>query len=296
VSIKPILKFGLLVILAVMLSMTTVIFGALPMRALRRVYGRWPFWVAFASVSAGVMAWISPSYGLLVLSLAVGVGAYAEIEDHGLSVFVSGFVASLAAIGTTILGVGAWIHFTKVALVDSVRRHLEPLVDKLVAMNGGSSISVEAVMQQLPSGIIIGLIAALAIALIGESWALRWIGEEEKARVPQSQLSSFRVPDLFIWLTIVSIFGAFFQHGIKWVETISLNALNVLVVIFFFQGLAVVSHAFRVYRVSPFWQGLWYIIFVIQLFLVVSFVGFVDYWIEFRERLSRKPAETKKGI
>lgn len=294
-SIKPIFKFGLLVIAAVFLSMTTVVLGALPMRTNRRVYGRWPFWSAFMVASIAVMALISPSYGLLILSLAVGIGTYAEIEDHGRSVFTSGFVASLAAIGTTILGVGVWIHFTKVALIESVRKQITPLVDKLVAMNSGSAVSVETVMQQLPSGIVIGIISALAVALIGESRMLKWIGENERGAT-ENRLSSFRVPDIFIWVTIVSIFGAFFQHGIKWVETVSLNTLNVLVVVFFFQGLAVIAHAFRVYRVSPFWQGLWYIIFVIQLFLVVSFVGFVDYWMEFRERLSRKPAETNKGI
>lgn len=294
-SIKPVFKFSLLVIATILLSMTTVVLGALPMRTLRRVYGRWPFCLAFALVSVAVMALVSPSYGLLILSLAIGIGIYTEIEDHGGSVFVSGFVASLAAIGTTILGVGIWVHYTKVAIIESVRQQIAPLVDKLVAMNGGSAVSVETVMQQLPSGIVIGIITALAVALIGESRMLKWVGENEKS-VSDNRLSSFRVPDLFIWLTIVSIFGAFFQHGIKWAEILSLNVLNVLVVVFFFQGLAVIAHAFRVYRVGPFWQGLWYIIFVIQLFLVVSFVGFVDYWIEFRERLSRKPAETNKGI
>lgn len=292
--IKPFFKFLLLVVLAVFLSMTTVVFGALPMRALRRVYGRLLYWATFVLVAAAVMVLISPSYALLILSLAIGIGAYAEIEDHGRSVFAAGFVASLAAIGTTILGAGAWIHFTKVPVIESVRNQITPLVDKLTTMNGGAAISVDAVIQQLPSGIVIGIVAALAIALIGEKRALYWVGAT--SRGSSVSLSSFRVPDLFIWVTIVSILGAFFRHGHIWIEITALNVLNVLVVVFFFQGLAVAAHAFRVYRVSPFWQGLWYIVLVIQLFLVVSFVGFVDYWMEFRERLSRKPAETNKGF
>lgn len=293
--IKPFFKYFLLVALAVVLSMTTVVFGALPMLTLRRVYGRTIYWPTFVFVAAAIMILLSPSYALLILSLAIGIGAYTEIEDHGRSVFAGGFVASLAAIGTTILGVGAWIHFTKIQLIESVRNQITPLVDKLMAMNGGAAISVDTVIQQLPSGIVIGIIAALAIALIAEKRALYWVGENAVVE-PSLSLNSFRIPDFFIWVTIASIFGAFFRHGHVVIEITALNVLNILVVVFFLQGLAVVSRAFDVYRVSPFWRGLWYIVLVIQLFLVVSFIGFVDYWMEFRERLSRKPAETKKGI
>ncbi len=294
--VKAVFKYVLLVVLSVVLSMTTVIFGALPMRALRKTYGRAAFWTAFVLISFGIMAFVSPSYGLLILSMSMMIGVYSEIEEQGRPVFTSGFVAALAAIGTTVIGVALWIRRTKISLVDSVREQVTPLVDKLVAMNGNASVSVDAVVQQLPSGMVIGLITALAIALMGEGRLLNWLGEVDSSSSQERNLSSFRVPDLFVWLAIAAIFGAFFRHGNTLAETISLNVLNILVVVFFFQGLAVVAHAFRTYRVSPFWQGLWYIVLVIQLFLLVSLVGFVDFWMEFRERLSRKPAETNKGF
>lgn len=297
---KPILKLILLIAAAVVLSITTVVFGALPMRAMRRVYGRTIYWGSLLAVSLLIIALFSPSYGLLVLTLAVAMGAYSEIEELGGSIFISGFAGALAGIGMTFLGVAIWVHRSSLPLIDVLREKLVPVVERLSNMNGGSSVTVEMALQQLPSGLVIGLLTAMAVSLIGENRVLHWVGYDSKRELERPQagrsLGTYRVPDVFIWLAIAAIFGAFFKHGNALVESISVNALNVLVVVFFFQGLAVVSHLFRTYRVSPFWQGLWYLVLVVQLFPVVSLVGFVDFWIEFRERLTRKPAENKKGI
>jgi hypothetical protein len=92
------------------------------------------------------------------------------------------------------------------------------------------------------------------------------------------------------------ILGAFLKHGKEPLEIASVNALNVLIVLYFFQGLAVISNVFRSFKVAPFWQAIWYTLFVLQLFLMVSLLGFVDYWLEFRVRLARDTAETNRGF
>ncbi len=293
---KAILKFSFLVGLALALSMTTFVLGALPMRAARLAYGRLAFWMGFGASSAALAALGLPSYGLTVFALVVIVGVYTDIEEHGGSIFTSALVAVLTAIGTTALCGGLWLHHAKVHLVDEVHTQVATMVDHLTAMNVNASINVDSIMQQLPSMIVIGVIIALALSLIGERRALRWLGVSRRYPEHAASRSSFRVPDVLIWLTIAAIFGAFFRHGNEAIEIFSINALNVFVVIFFFQGLAIVARAFRAFKVAPFWQGLWYIVLVLQLFLLVSLVGFADFWLEFRERLTRKPATTNKGF
>jgi uncharacterized protein YybS (DUF2232 family) len=106
----------------------------------------------------------------------------------------------------------------------------------------------------------------------------------------------FRAPDACVWMMIVAILGAFLKHDFSEIKVVSTNLLNVLVVVYFFQGLAIVSYVFEALKVSPLWRGIWYLLILVQLFLMVSLVGFVDFWLEFRERLSRKSTQENKGF
>jgi hypothetical protein len=74
---------------------------------------------------------------------------------------------------------------------------------------------------------------------------------------------------------------------------LAINVFNVLVILFFLQGLAVVEQLFQLLRAGRILRWVSYCIVVLQLFLFVSVVGFVDYWLDFRKRFSKfKPAET----
>lgn len=294
---KSSFKFILLMGLAIALSATTVVFGAAPMRIVRRSHGRAAFWLGHMVVVGAFAATGLVSYAAVFAALAVLVGVYSEAEDHGSSAFHSAAVAILATIGASALAVGTWLFQTKANFLGEVKAQIVPLVEQMSAVNQGIQLNVDTVIQQLPSGILIVLMGSLAIALMWERRLLRWFQQPQQAGGwTTERLSAFRVPDLTVWLVMVAILGAFLQHGNRWLETVSINAINVFVVIYFFQGLAVVSEAFQAFKVSPFWQGIWYVIIVLQLFLLVSFLGFIDYWLDFRERLSRKPAETNKSF
>lgn len=295
--LKPILTCILLIAAAMLLSASTFVFGAIPMRAVRLAYGRLVYWGGFALASAGFALVGMPAYAILMFAMVVVVGVYTDVEEHGGSVFISGLLAILASLGMAALSGGLWIQRSKIHLMDEVRAIVATIEANAAAGRPNFNLNAEAIIQQLPSIAVIAVIAALALALICERRALAFVVKRPMTSpASEARLSSFRIPDVFIWLTIAALFGAFVKHGHSLVETVSVNSLNVLVILFFFQGLAVVSHAFRAFKVAPFWQGLWYIVLVLQLFLIVSLVGFVDFWIEFRERLARKSAATNKSI
>ena len=289
------IKYILLIMMAALLSPSTVILGALPMRVLRRSYGRLPYWAGMLATAAVISAAGVPFWGLILLALTVATGVYAEIEEQGGSAFLSGFGGILTAVGVSVLSVGAWVYTTGSHLLAEVRAQVAPMVASLTQVNTGApAITVDQVIQELPSGIVVALMVALAIALIGESKlrnALRLSSER-----PEGQpLKSFRVPDALVWAVILTVLGAFFKHGIGWLQISSQNVFQVLMAVYFFQGLAVVAHVFESFKVSPLWQGLWYLVLVLQLFLAVSLVGFADYWLEFRSRLTGKPATPDKN-
>lgn len=292
------LKYILLLGLAVVLTSTTFVLGALPMRVVRRAYGRSAFWGGFAILAIVVAFAGIPLYAVFLSALAILVGVYAEVEEHGGSLFISGLAGTLTAIGATALGGGLWLQRSKLRLGDEIRAQVSLLLDQMTKINPNTVFNVDSIMQQLPSMVVIALICSLAISLVGEARMLLWMGSPlaGKALAERNRLNMFRAPDAFIWLAICSIFGAFVRHGSTVAEIVSVNVLNVLVVVFFFQGMAIVAHAFRAFKISAFWRSLWYIVFVLQLFLIVSLVGFADFWFEFRERLTRKPAATNKGF
>ncbi len=295
------IKFIGLLSLATLLSALTVVLGVAPFRVLRVTYGRSLFWLSGIFVASLLAATGLEANGLIVLALVVLTGVYSEIEEHGGSVFTSGAVAGLASFGTTVLAIGVWLHETKVNLLAEARAELAPLATKMAEMNSGgdsinSTFNVDTLVQQMPSGLAITLFVALALGLILASRVAYLWRISSPSLVAKESLTTYRVPDATIWLLMIAILGSFLHHGIAALEIVSTNVLNVVIMLYFFQGLAVVTQGFRRFKISPFWQGIWYFLIVVQLFLLVSLVGMADFWLDFRERFTRRPAEPNKGF
>jgi hypothetical protein len=158
----------------------------------------------------------------------------------------------------------------------------------------GSSLEPETLLMQAPSGVVIFFIVSLFVAVVLEDRMRLWM------RLPAGQnhhLSWFRLPDAYVWPLIVALYFAFTRASWPawpWLQPVSLNILNVLVVLYFFQGLAVIVKAFELLRVAAFWQILFFALILPQMVLFVSVLGLMDYWLNFRVRLSRKATEWNK--
>lgn len=286
----PKLRYPLLIISSALLTAFPAIVGAWPMHALRREYGRVGYWFGvflIAGLFAALQEWYVAS---VALSLGVMIGTYTEVEDHSGSVFYSGAIAVLASVGMLAVSGGVWQHLTKKSIVAEYREAVVvPLVDEVTKMASvGTHITVDEVIQKTPSAVLISLIVALAIALILGP------GRRVQRLDYRARLLAYRVPDIAVWLAIAAVAGAYVKQSPEWLQSLSNDCLRVLMVLFFFQGLAVVAQAFRVFRVSQFGRTLGYALIILNL-VVVSFVGFVDFWLEFRSRLSRKELGANVG-
>jgi uncharacterized protein YybS (DUF2232 family) len=76
---------------------------------------------------------------------------------------------------------------------------------------------------------------------------------------------------------------------------ISLNVFNVCSVIYFFQGLAVLGKYFEIFKVGFFWRFMWVLLLAVQLPILMSLLGLVDYWADFRKMFTKRSAEIKKN-
>lgn len=295
---KSHLKYLTLLGVSAVLSSMTVIFGALPMRVVRQSFGRIPFWFGYAGMSALMFGLGFTAPSLVLAALAILVGVYTEAEEHGCSAFSSGGVAILASLGASAVAAGLHLYATKTQLLGEIRSQLTPFVAEAAKVFPEAEFTVDGLIKELPSVAIMVMIGSLTISLLGERslLALMRLPLRGPMVASRKRLLEFRSPDVFVWLTMLAVLGAFIQHGQNWLQVTSTNTLNVLVMVYFLQGLAIVGHAFQTYKVGVFWQSFWYFMIVVQLFLLVALLGFADFWLEFRTRLTRKPAQSNKSF
>lgn len=288
---QNLLKGLTLLFWSLILTALTGVLGAAPLKLVRDYCGRVGYWLLGLLFVGLVFLTPWKALALCFLLILVAMGLFNDFEERGHGVLYSG---SFAVLVTTLLGSGAfalWIYRTGTdwysMLLKSVEQLLEPA--RQVA-----SIQVEpaTILAQAPSAFVILLTLAVFAGVIFEN-RLRLAFDLPKSA--SRHLGQFRLPDAFIWLLIVSVFFAFAKLGTipTWIPILASNVLNVLALLFFFQGLAVVTKTLHVLRVGLFWQFLFFILIVFQLFLFVSVLGLFDYWIDFRSLLTRKATEWK---
>ena len=283
---NPGVRHAFYAVWALALTGLTYVLGATPLKVLRAGWGRRGYWAVGVVTSAALIAGPSPvnQLGWAFLSLVTLVGVFAEFEDMDLSLSASAFYTLLI---NCLLGAGAfalWIFASgkgawRASLVGGLERTLKPVTD----LNPSLHFDFAALSGQLPSIVVILWLASLYIAVLFEDR----LGGRGRFR---SQLAEYRNPDAVTWVLIGSLLGAFGHLAGPTLEVVSNNALNVCLLLFFFQGIAVVSRALATFRFGPVAQVLMMIVIVLHLFWFVSVIGLTDHWLDFRARLRKRSA------
>ncbi len=288
-------KFVGLLTLAALLTPFTGLLGAIPMRTLRRVYGRSPFWCAFLAMSAAFIVAQMPAQGVFLLLLTLLIGVYAEVEAHGETVFSSALVAVLTSLGLTAVGATLFLMRSGSSLMAEMKTYVLQAAHEAAAMNADVSLDPETLVRTMPAAIVITLVVAMGLALIWDGLVATMFRLPRASETISDRLRAFQIPDIFIWITTASIFAAYYKHGNLLAETIGLNVFYAMVALFFFQGAAVIAQGFRTFKVGAFWQTIWIVMMIIQ-FYAIAFLGFADYWVDFRTRFQRRPEPTKNSF
>lgn len=107
-----------------------------------------------------------------------------------------------------------------------------------------------------------------------------------KAGIPRSNLTmlaSWKTPDFFIWIFIISGVLNFVPHDD--INFLALNLFLVICFIYLLQGLAIISFIFQSKNVPVFFRFLFYFFIAIQQFLMIpiAIAGLFDIWVDFRK-------------
>lgn len=280
---------------AVLMTALTYILGAVGLKVLRQKLGRTGYWSLTTALSVGFFALGAKPLAIAFFSLVVLMGVFSELEELHLSFAVSAFFTLLLNL---LIGAGAtalWVSRIGPKWTAMVQSSLEALLQPLAQINSHIQINYADLMMQLPSIVLILWMGAIYVAVLleGRLTASQPVVAPAGEAYPtmRQQLAQLRMPDPVVWLFILSLLGSFGGVEARGVQAISANVLNVTFVLFFFQGIAVVAKFFERLRMGSFWQFVFMVLIVVHLFLFVSLVGLMDYWVDFRARLDKRTPE-----
>jgi uncharacterized protein YybS (DUF2232 family) len=209
------------------------------------------------------------------------------LEKTVAAVCVAVIIAGLGGLLVSSLGADQGLLTT---LSEGVRYHLE-LSLQLYQQMGLSQdqldfleSSIEGIQQ-----VLIGMMPAL---VIGSTLMVTWISLLAARRMCQryglpfpdyGALDRWKAPELIVWGVIGS--GALLLVPALAAKMVGLNGLVVFMVIYFFQGMAVVAFFFQKKQIPRLARMVLYGLIVVQqlVMLAVIGVGFFDTWFNFRK-------------
>lgn len=275
---------------SVLLTALTGILGGVPLRGLRLAMGPTGFWALTIVAAAGLAIANWWMLALLYLSLVLVIGLFSELEEHGFSLVAGG--AWSVVITTLMLGGGFafWVSHEGSSWQSVLTGKVENYLASIPGWTDKVGIEAKDLLLQVPSLIVVVLTLGLFMGLLFQRRMAVLNGGH---RGPIHHLNRFAVPDAFIWIFILSLAGTFLAKG-GWIQPLAINALNITAVVLFLQGLAVVASLFEHFKVGWLWQMLLLLILITQLFILVSLFGLVDYWMDFRSRLTKRAEESNR--
>lgn len=100
--------------------------------------------------------------------------------------------------------------------------------------------------------------------------------------ISDAPLNTWKTPDGLVWF-LIGCAGLILMPG-EVLKIIGINVLIVLMTIYFFQGIAIVSFYFNKKRIPVFLRVIFYAVIVVQqiLLMMVVGLGFFDAWFNFR--------------
>lgn len=226
---------------------------------------------------------------LLLIGLAMGelMGRPVSLEKMAAAVCIA---VSLAGLGG-VAAAGLWTGQGLLATVsEAVRQHLE-LSLLLYQQMGLSPEQLDFLENSLDviQRVLVGIMPAL---VIGSTLMVMWVSLLASRRLCRWQglavpdygpLERWKAPEILVWGVIAS--GGLLLLPIAGAKMLGLNGLIVFMVIYFFQGLAIVAYFFQKKRIPRLARVVIYGLIAIQqvVMLAVIGVGFFDTWFNFRK-------------
>lgn len=147
--------------------------------------------------------------------------------------------------------------------------------------------TIESTLMQVKNTVPLILPAIFGSVLLLVSWITVVVGNAGLSRFGCQQVwppyAYWKLPEQFVWVFIVFGITAVFTQGI--IQNIGINFLILTVLIYSFQGLAIVVFYLIKLNVPKFMRVLIYIMIILQSFgtILLTIAGIADVWLDMRK-------------
>ena len=233
---------------------------------------------------------------LLVIGFLIG-----ESAEKKFSIEKTVLMASGAVLITFFISVLFYSSINGIDLISETSQAIEAYLGKIMLTNEDLIVPGEnaaLIKEKLPEishmlvFIIPGIVTANALLT---SWiyvlmARAFFMAKSTGEFEFGQLNLWKAPEFLVWVAIAT--GFFMILPIPLISVIGLNVLPILFVIYFFQGMAIVSFYFEKKNLPRALRLFLYFFIAIQQLLVFLIVGlgFFDVWLDIR-KLQPKASE-----
>lgn len=285
-------EISLLSGIAIVMSVVTGIFGTPFLRVIRNVYGSLIFWGLILLFLGGAVALKASWLSVVVGSVWLTTGISLELEKRRVS-FLTNTVLSLT-VGLLICSVGLYGVLQELGInnLDRATEYFKEVVKPMMAPSLKGQLDTEmdyqAIVLQVPSMVFVFLLVSLAFGYLMERRVRHWLRLGKHGHVYKFNFLKFRAKDGVIWVALFSLlFSTLGTMGkdFYWLGIVGSNFVNIFFIVFLFQGIAILENILMRMKAGVFFRSLSYFIFIGQLFLVLSIVGFLDYWFDIRRRI-----------
>lgn len=199
--------------------------------------------------------------GVILLTGAVMLGLYSIMS-----------AASPLALASDYLNESA-----KLAL--AMYREMEPSEENIGILTASMDAIIYVTLRVMPALLIVGTLFLVWSNLLLSRPLLR---SRQLLSPELVQLDEWRAPEPLVWVAIGS--GFLILVGYDWLRFVGINGLIVMMMIYFLQGIAIVSFYFKKKQFPRALRGILYGLIAMQqlLLLLVITMGFFDMWIDFR--------------
>ena len=288
------LPFFFLSFFSLSLTGLTLICGAPFLRAFQRLYG-WRVFFYFYALVSFLLLWLYPLWGFIFLILWCALSFFFFFYK---SQKVKDFLrASLLSIGLCFLflflflWVASWntgeLLYPLQAGIESLLEGVKPLKESSL-----ENLNPQKVVLQLPLLFYLILLLSFFFSVCLEHHLHLFLGSPSEVIEGATQqfldLKRYKLPDFFMWITLTAFLLTFFFKKSSILGPLFFNGAGMLAGLYFFQGLAVLECLFTGFLgLRGLWKALVYMLLFIYLNVIVVFVGFADYWLDFRLRIRK---------
>jgi uncharacterized protein YybS (DUF2232 family) len=222
-----------------------------------------------------------------------------ELFEKNLSVEKTILLSCAGVLGTAAAGVLVYGFSSNQPIIVLVSQYIAKNLELTIGLYRGMGIpedtiaTIESSLDQIQYVLTRMIPALVSCSILVVAWTnvllARPIFASRKLAYPEfGQLNSWKAPENLIWMVIVS--GLLLLIPARGIKMIGINGLFILLTVYFFQGIAIVSFFFNKKNFPRLARFILYGLIVIQQFFLLGVIalGLFDMWLDFR-KLTPKP-------